>query len=291
MQLSNTYSTSTTNPLITRSVCQLNKSKVVVLIPHYNNLQGLQKSLQSIYHSSGLDVLVIDDGSNKDNLPDTNKIREIANNNITVKFIYLSKNRGIANALNVGLKEIVTLNQYEFIARLDCGDTCVKNRFKIQEDFLTKNNDHSLVGSWVQWMCNKTDKVLFTFKPPVSHKKIKNRMSIRCNLIHPSVMYKLSVVKEIGHYPVNYRAAEDYAYFFKIAKHSKVANIPKFLTTTEHNTNGITNKDKKSQNKSKLKVVLKHGRKDLFLLYGVLYNFALILTPNQLVQKIKLQLK
>lgn len=267
------------------------QNKTVVLIPHYNNMPGLKKTLSSICHKTGIDVLVIDDGSNLKNKPDAQSINKLVNENICVDFIYLDKNKGITNALNVGLNYISKHGDHEFVARLDCGDTCVANRFKIQEDFLISNPDHSLVGSWVKWVCNETGDEVFNFKPPTEHKKIKKKMSIRCNLIHPSVMYRLATVKELGKYPSNYTAAEDYAYFFKIAKHSKVANIPKYLTSTEHNIKGISITDKKNQNKSKLKIVMKYGKRDFYLLYGIAYNIILMNLPVKWVQKIKMQLR
>lgn len=269
----------------------VHQSRTVVLIPHYNNINGLIKSLSSIHHPTGIDVLVIDDGSFLKNKPNHQDLNKYINKNVCLDFIYLEKNQGITDTLNFGLKYIAKNSHHEFIARIDCGDTCVVNRFKIQEDFLTLNPDHALVGSWVKWICKTSGEEVFNFKPPSEHKKIKKRMSIKCNIIHPSVMYRLSVVKELGKYPSNFNAAEDYAYFFKMAKYSKVANIPKYLTKTEHNNNGISILNKKDQNKSKLKVVMKYGRKDFYLLYGIAYNLALMNIPNRWVQKLKMQLR
>lgn len=266
-------------------------NKTVILIPHYNNLAGLAKSLESIFHPNGIDVLVIDDGSERDSLPDLSTLKKHLNKKVSIEIIYLEENMGIAKALNHGLNSILEKGTHEFIARLDCGDTCVVNRFILQEDYLEKNQDVSLVGSWVKWVNDDSQKELFSYCPPAEYKKIKKRMSIRCNVIHPSVMYRVSIVKEIGVYPVNFKAAEDYAYFFEIAKQSKVANIPKFLTTTEHTQNGITNRNKKVQNRSKLKIVMTYGKKDFYLLYGILRNLLLIYTPAKLVYRVKSQFR
>ena len=38
-------------------------NKVVLLIPYYNNSEGLLKSLRSIDQNEELDVMIVDDGS------------------------------------------------------------------------------------------------------------------------------------------------------------------------------------------------------------------------------------
>lgn len=266
-------------------------AKTVILIPHYNNLEGLQKSLRSIYHPIGIDVLVIDDGSAEEEQPTLLNLKDAIGPTINIEMLNLKENEGIVSALNKGLKHIVKKGNYQYVARIDCGDTCVENRFILQEEFLDTHKDISLVGSWVRWICKSTEKEVFSYRPPSENSKIRRRMAIRCNIIHPTVMYRVSTVQEVGTYPNNYKNAEDYAYFFNIAKKYKLANIPKYLTNTEHNVEGISIQNKKSQNKSKLKVVMKYGRNNPYFLFGIVYNIALIYFPQKLLLRIKSQLR
>ena len=263
----------------------------IIIIPHYNNIEGLTKTIQSIHHRTGIDLLVIDDGSDKDQTPTSSLLEKLVNKNVSLNIISHEENRGITEALNFGLKYILEKDTHQYIARLDCGDTCVVNRFHLQEDFLAENKEIELVGSWVKWLNSETKEEVFSYRPATENKKIKKRMSIRCNLIHPSVMFRVSTVKKIGFYPSKYKAAEDYAYFFEIVKQGKAANIPKFLTQVEHNVNGLTNQNKRLQSRSKLKIVMKYGRKDLHFLYGIAFNLVLISTPAKLVHKIKSTIK
>lgn len=269
----------------------MSTNKTIILIPHYNNLDGLVKTIECICHKKGIDVLVIDDGSKENQQPTISLLESHLNENVTLKILSYSKNKGITEALNHGLKHIIKEDKHLFVARLDCGDTCVVNRFSLQEEFLLKNTKVELVGSWVQWVDPQSKKEVFSFRPPTQNKKIKKKMSIRCNLIHPSVMFRVSTVKKIGLYPSKYIAAEDYAYFFEIIKTGEVANIPKFLTKVEQNENGVTHQNKRKQSRSKLKIVLKYGKKDLHLLYGVAFNLALMGTPAKIVNKIKSKVK
>ena len=147
----------------------------VVLIPHYNNLDCLVRTLQSICHTKGIDVLVVDDGSDKSMLPDFSTLQKELNENVSLEVLKVGKNKGITKALNIGLDHILKNKKHQFIARIDCGDVCVSNRFEIQEDFLFKNEGIALVGSWVKWIDNK-GKVVFCKKPPLKHQEIKKRI-------------------------------------------------------------------------------------------------------------------
>lgn len=51
------------------------KNKLVVLIPHYNDPDGLIKSLLSIDEEEKIDLLIIDDGS--DNIFDEGILRSV----------------------------------------------------------------------------------------------------------------------------------------------------------------------------------------------------------------------
>lgn len=263
------------------------KIRTVILIPHFNNVKGLEKSVESINHSKGIDILIIDDGSSSSEIPDLLKLQKISSKNTNVSLFLSKKNQGISSALNQGLDIILESNRYEFIARLDCGDTCVANRFYLQERYFDNNSSTMLVGSWAKWIDQNSNNEVFKFRPAVNHKKIKRMMSVRCNFIHPTVMFRTSVVKELGKYPNQYADAEDYAYFFNISKNYKTANIPKYLTNVDYNMDGISVKNRKSQNRSKIKIISEFGKKDIYQLYGFFYNFTLLVVPAKLVFLLK----
>jgi glycosyltransferase involved in cell wall biosynthesis len=50
--------------------------------------------------------------------------------------VSLSHNRGLANALNEGMRVV----RNPIVARMDSDDICIKNRFELQLDYLLKNN-------------------------------------------------------------------------------------------------------------------------------------------------------
>lgn len=262
-------------------------NKVIVLIPHYNNIKGLIKSISSIGKEENVDVLIVDDGS-------FNKINEDeiyynfkANGSLFIE--YLGHNQGIEHALNRGL-EIILKKGNEFTARLDCGDTCVNDRFKIQEAFLEKHKEVVLVGSDV----NFTDingKVVYNLKTPKDDVLIKKKMYINAMHIHPTIIFRNKILKKIGLYPITYKAAEDYAFFFKIIQEYKVANINSNLVNCELNPNGISSIQRKAQAKSRIRIILKYFYFGFYPIYGLLRSVLLYLIPLKWVTFLKRNLK
>lgn len=250
-------------------------NKVIILIPHYNNIEGLAKSITSIGEEEKVDVLIIDDGSfTKINEAEIQKKLKAKG----VLFIeYLKENIGIEHALNKGL-EIILEKGYEFTARLDCGDICVYNRFKIQQTFLETNKDIVLVGSDVNFI-DKNGKVLYNLKMPKEDSVIKKKMYINAMHIHPTIMFRNTILKSIGLYPINFKAAEDFAFFFKIIQEYKVANINSNLVNCELNSQGISSIQRKIQAKNRIKIILKYFYFGFYPIYGLIRSIILYILP------------
>lgn len=260
-------------------------NETVLLIPHFNNPSGLISSLSSIDKSECIDIVIVDDGSRRYKIEETvvnNSFK--ASGNIT--YLYLIENLGIEYALNLGLDFIIEQNKYKYIARLDCGDICLGKRFKIQEAFLREKPEIKLVGSNV--ICTNLEGVfLYKFLYPEKSEEIKNKMFLNSMFIHPGVMFATEVIAVVGKYPTNYKAAEDYAFFFKIVKKFKTANIQEFLLQYEINPSGISLSKRKLQVWSRIRIIIDNFYFGFWPIYGLLRNMILYILPNSLIQKIK----
>ncbi len=257
--------------------------KILLIIPHYNNPDGLLKSISSIGLTETLDIIIIDDGSSK-------KFTELdINNNFRAKgkiiYNYFDTNKGIEIALNTGI-EYGLENNYDYFARLDCGDLCEKNRFSIQASFLDNNPDIQLLGSSV-YACDEHGNVLYVIKHPTKHKDIANYMYINSMFVHPAVMFTVHAVKEIGFYPTKYKAAEDYAYFFKFVKKFKVANLSEVLVRIEINNNGISYTKRRLQLQNRFKIIIENFKFGYFPMYGLAKNAIIYIVPYKVIFSIK----
>lgn len=250
------------------------------MIPHYNNLSGLQMSLSSIEEDIKIDIVVVDDGSK--HIP---KPKQLKYDSGFLKIIALNKNLGIEHALNKGLAYIES-HGYEYIGRLDCGDLCQPHRFKIQLDFLKKHPEIALVGSWVNIIDDRGN-FHYLLKHPKTHKEISRKMYFNSMFVHPSVVFKTSILQEIGYYPTSYKAAEDYAFFFKVVKNFKTANIAKPLLDYVVNPNSISSQKRKVQVKSRLKIILSHFYFGYNPVYGLFRNTLLLLVSRNFTSALK----
>ena len=251
------------------------KARCALLIPHYNNVEGLGRSLASIGPDERLDIFVVDDGSGI--ALDEVRLSAACRAQGRVYFIYLAKNEGIEYALNRGLEEID--EGYEYIARLDCDDLCAPNRFSRQMAFLDSHPDIGLVGSAVMFT-DSQGKLLYTVTLPHDDQSIRQMMHINCAFIHPSVMWRVSVGKKLGLYPTDYPQAEDFAYFWQFVEHAQVANLTEVLVWSQVNPEGLSISRRKTQLYSRLRLQAHYFEwKSLFSYCGLLKTVLLVLIP------------
>lgn len=255
-----------------------------LLIPCYNNLEGLIRSLQSINYPYHLfTTVVVDDGS-QDAVS-----REKLGNAIPAKFpltiIRLEKNAGITQALNTGLDWVYKHKETGFIARLDCGDICTPDRFFRQVAFLRSHAEIDLVGSW----CHFKDQVSgagYKYITPTAHRRILTSMYFRNVFIHPTVMWRYYPANPVK-YPDIFPHAEDYGFFNQILIKGKSAVIPEYLVTCELNHQGISLTHRRRQLKSRMSVVRAYGRNKLLAGLGVCKLWVLMIVPYPMLFRIK----
>ncbi|HEX9510842.1 MAG TPA: glycosyltransferase [Puia sp.] len=256
-----------------------------LLIPYYNNLPGLIRSLESIkYDPVKYSLLIVDDGSTA-----ILRYEDLAPHipaALTVKIIRLVENKGITKALNTGLHWLEENRDFQFVARLDCGDLCSESRFRQQVEFLERHPDIDLVGSWCLFK-DFSSGSSYRYITPTEHKKITRGMHFRNLFIHPTVMWRASVAGKTGIYPENFPHAEDYGFFYEILNSGKGAIIPEDLVTCEINPKGISLYFRKEQLKSRARVVKQYGKNKVFSLMGVLKLKFLMVIPYEWILQIK----
>jgi glycosyltransferase involved in cell wall biosynthesis len=256
-----------------------------VLIPCYNNQAGLIRSLQSLSYASGrYCIVIVDDGS-------TEAIQEAG---ITpfipdyakVFILRLDQNQGITVALNTGLRWIKERNLSPYIARLDCSDTCHKDRFTKQVAFMKEHPEVGLLGSWCTFQL-PDGSGRFIYKTPTYHEAIMQEMYFRNVFIHPTVMLRTAIIDRVGYYPENYIHVEDYAYFWAIAERTKTAILPEYLVTCEINYKGISLQNRHDQLKGRYTIISDFGTKYILKVLGQIKLKILMKVPNTLIVKLK----
>jgi glycosyltransferase involved in cell wall biosynthesis len=257
----------------------------LLLIPFYNNLTGLIRSLQSIsYNPVKYGLLIVDDGS-----PTPLEYEDLAPyvaTGVYIHIIRLPRNQGITRALNTGLQWLRERKDFLFVARLDCGDICATDRFERQVAFLREHTDIDLVGSWCIFR-NYATGLSYRYSTPTDHKTISRGMYFRNIFIHPTVMWRAGITDKAGIYPETFPHAEDYGFFYEIINKGKGAVIPEDLVICEINPKGISLHFRKQQLKSRMRVVRQYGKSKLLSLMGVVKLWFLLATPYKIVLQTK----
>lgn len=200
----------------------MNKEKVSVLMTVFNAENYLQHSIQSIKDQSysNWELIIVDDCSTDKSTKILKKIKSKK-----IKVFFLKKKIGRTKALNYSLKKA----KGKYLAVLDADDVSYKNRLQEQVNYLKKNKDIYLIGSWYLKI-DKNNKVLEKVKTITDIEKIKQIMIYKNIFVHSSVMFNKKVLKSIGVYPTKFVYMQDYGFILKVMTKFKISLIPKILT-------------------------------------------------------------
>ena len=247
--------------------------RIAVLIPVYNEGGRLRETLESLRTQSvAFTAVLVDDGSTPPLHVDASAYA------YPMVLLRMARNGGIEAALNAGLEHIEAQG-FELVARLDVGDRCAPARLATQQAFLDEHTDVHLVGSDVEWR-HDDGSLAFALTLPSTHHAISRALHHTVCLIHPTVMFRTSVLRAVGKYSYEYPAAEDFEFFWRIAQRFQVANVPEVLLVTRFDRNGLSVTRRRSQLRSKLRIQLENFRVGEPLSFvGVAKTLALMSVP------------
>jgi hypothetical protein len=201
-------------PGITSNTLYNDKITVSVLMPVLNTpIEYLLLSIDSILtqtHNEFEFVIVDDNNTNEELLALLGKYHSI---DPRIKLIRRNENKGIAAALNDGLKECTG----NLIIRMDSDDIANKLLIEKQIQFFLDNPDAAICGVQISIFGKDVKGSPVTSHPKVVNRQIaKNRRGFWI-VNHPGVAYKKDVVLKLGAYgdtPAN--CAEDFYLWCKL---------------------------------------------------------------------------
>ena len=207
-----------------------NELSVLMSVYKAERPQYLDMALRSVFSQTlkADKVVLVEDGRLTPELDEVIEKWKSAEASLVV--LPFEKNRGLAVALNEGLKVIDT----EFIARMDTDDIALPQRFEKQMDFLKNNKVIDVVGTFIQEINEKNEIIKDIVKYPVVHKECYEFFAKRDPLAHPTVMFRKSYFEKIGEFYterfVGINKQEDSDLWFKGFLHNcKFSNIPEIL--------------------------------------------------------------
>lgn len=230
---------------------------ISVVMPVYNGQDFLKEAIECILKQSytNFEFIIINDGS-KD---DSEKII-LSFIDSRIKYHY-QENKGLGATLNVGL----SLCTGKYIARQDQDDISYEHRFKKQVEFLEKNSNIVLVGTWAKIFQDNSAYVHY-HKHAASPSLLKFDFMFDNCMVHSSVMFRKSMIDEVGNYNPDRNLYEDFDLWSRFMLVGDIANIPEVLVDYRHHDKGL------SKNFANFKeyALYNQGLKNLEILLGEL---------------------
>jgi glycosyltransferase involved in cell wall biosynthesis len=176
-------------------------------IYHKEKARYFDRCMQSIWDEQTIkpdEIVLLEDGKLTDELY---KVINIWKEKLgdTFETIPLEQNVGLALALNQGLKKC----NNEYIVRMDTDDISTSKRFEKQLEFLEKNINIDVVGTYIREIDENENIVKELVKFPLAHSELYTFFSKRDPLAHATTMFRKSFFDKAGNYRADLHLAED----------------------------------------------------------------------------------
>lgn len=186
--------------------------KISVVMCCYNEQRYIRESIESVLSQTYRDFefIIWNDGS-------TDKTEDIIKsyNDPRIRYYY-HENTGLGMALRLACQEAYGT----FIARIDCDDICMSDRFQKQVEFLESHPDYVLCSTGVYYM--DAEGLVYGRRFPATEDKfIRKRLNA---ITHPATMFRRDAYERCGgYYPL--RSAQDRILWSRLLKQGKFANL------------------------------------------------------------------
>lgn len=231
--------------------------KISVILPFHNAGKTLQGAVESILNQSFNDweLILVDNASVDSGAEIAQKYARKDPRIILLKEV----EKGIVPALRKGYKN----SSGDYIARMDADDIAASDRLELQQEFLNKHPNYGLVGSKVR-LFPATSKNMGLLRYVnwhnkfLTHNEIRIKSFVDAPVIHPSVMFRRSVVEKHG-YLKKGDFPEDYELFLRwLDAGVKFHKLDKILLHWRDSESRLTRTDPRYRKEAFFKVKAKY---------------------------------
>lgn len=191
---------------------------VVMSVYKNDNPNHFKLAVESVLEQTCLpaEIIIIVDGDVSEEI---NTQLDFFFTNSLVRILRLAENKGLANALNIGVRNA----QYSIIARMDSDDICFNDRFEKQ--LIALNNDLDIVGGQIIEFGKDVNDIISRRIVPCDHCEIVKLLKFRSPFSHPTIMFRKKVFDDVNGYDCAI-FPEDYDFFVRAyLKKFKFGNI------------------------------------------------------------------
>lgn len=206
---------------------QNNMPLVSVVIPTYNAEKYLAEAIDSILWQTyqNYELYIVDDASTDGTVDIIKQYQKKYPKK--VKAIFLKENTNAAG--NAGMNIAYPLLKGKYIVRMDADDIAYPKRIEKQVKFMEKHPDAILLGTQGT-VIDGQGKVIGDKKFPISNQAIYKEYFILHPILHPSVMFRKSLIPNKDYiYENKWGVNDDYYTFFNLLQYGKFYNLPESL--------------------------------------------------------------
>jgi glycosyltransferase involved in cell wall biosynthesis len=215
------------------------------LIPVYNGERYLELALDSILSQTFADfeIVAVNDGSTDNSLA---ILERYAAKDSRLKIIS-KPNGGIVSALNHGLAHC----SGRLVARMDCDDIALPERFALQYRNFVEHADAVAVGGLIQCI----DEDGKPISAPSSPSRVQ-RTDLSCfppvvaNVQHSAGTFLKSAMEAVGGYRTTFPHAEDYDLYLRLADHGNFYNPDRVVLYYRVHSNSLSMRNLERQETS-----------------------------------------
>lgn len=194
----------------------MTKMRVSAIITAYNSETFVGEAISSVLEQSCPvdDIVVVDDGS-------TDRTGEIATSYAQqgVRYLY-QENRGPGAARNLGIRE----TRGEIVTFLDADDTWLKDKNKLQLEFLSEHPEIALVSGFAWWWNTAENQRRVAGRAPASMEALRRDMMVYNVIGNPSrVMLRRSALIDAGMFDETIRWGQDWDMWLRMIARDQAA--------------------------------------------------------------------
>jgi len=206
-----------------------------IIMPVYNSVDFIAEAVESVLSQTFTDfeLIVIDDASTDGSDKILNGFKDDR-----IKHYTNDENQGIVYSRNLGLKEA----RGNFIAQFDSDDVALPDKFEKQINYLKKNPEFGMIGSWVRMIDEAGNSLRQSWKLPAKPKLIPSIMLFRNYFVQSTIVARKEALPDEG-YRIGFDVVEDYKMWVEIARKYKVWNMPEYLVNYRVHGSSATNTD------------------------------------------------
>lgn len=212
--------------------------RITVLMPVFNGGEYVGAAIQSILGQTfgDFEFLIIDDGSTDASPAICRSYRDPR-----IRWIGNGENLGLIATLNKGLD----LARGEYVARMDCDDISFPERFARQIEFMDRHPEIGLCGTWYERDSNGGKTIM---KPAAEDHLIRFYLIFDTVFAHNTIFFRRDILERYRlRYDPHYKYAEDYEFWVRCSRHTRLANIPEVLLRYHYHSGNTSNQFKSEQ--------------------------------------------